>query len=626
MLSESKKLTLRWLGWFGLANVVVFCLASMKLLSAILWSSTRYPILVYGTKLFASGVFYITYLGFFAVLAYLPCVILIPIALIFKNRNWIFLTYILCSIVTALYLALDSIVYCLYHFHVGWHILTMIWGAHGKQFFTLSTREYHLIYYAIAGVFIVEFVLAHWVWQKIILKKRYLNLGKYIAGMLGLCSYIAFAAVYLTSNVVIQHVLIGAARALPLYENIHRLVFLKSINAPLFDPLLEDDLYQFEYRTKPITYPMHAMQCVAPKKTKNVVMIVIDSWRFDMLNKSVTPNISQFAETASVFTEHRSGGNCTGPGVFSLFYGLPAYYWSAMDDQQKQPVFMQELLRDQYQINVLASASLQYPAFIKNVFLHIPDVGPAAEGKTPFERDQTITKKFQQFIAGRDMNKPFFSFLFYDSAHAYCEIDNALKPLQPTIKECQRETLTNASDPVPYLNRYKNAVMLVDNQIKQVLQTLQKKHLLDNTIVIITGDHGQEFNDTHLGYWDHGSDFTKYQVNTPLVVYWPGKKPAKYHFVTTHYDVVPTLMTKVLGCQSPTMDYSFGSDLFSKHDKSYEIVNSYLQLGVVDKHSIISLSQSGHIEVQDINGNVLDNVATGKAAIKQALQQLNMYS
>jgi membrane-anchored protein YejM (alkaline phosphatase superfamily) len=39
--------------------------------------------------------------------------------------------------------------------------------------------------------------------------------------------------------------------------------------------------------------------------------------------------------------------------------------------------------------------------------------------------------------------------------------------------------------------------------------------------VIVTSDHGEEFNDTGKNYWGHNGNFSPYQVAVPLLVRGP---------------------------------------------------------------------------------------------------------
>lgn len=71
---------------------------------------------------------------------------------------------------------------------------------------------------------------------------------------------------------------------------------------------------------------------------------------------------------------------------------------------------------------------------------------------------------------------------------------------------------------------------------------------LKDTIVIVTGDHGQEFNEYEINYWGHGSNFGEYQLRAPMVVHWPGKQARRIDYRTENFDIAPNLMEGALGC------------------------------------------------------------------------------
>ena len=67
----------------------------------------------------------------------------------------------------------------------------------------------------------------------------------------------------------------------------------------------------------------------------------------------------------------------------------------------------------------------------------------------------------------------------------------------------------------------------------------------DNTILIITSDHAEEFADTSPTRFGHGSNYTKYQTQVPLVVHWPGKQAKEFKHRTASIDVAATLIDEV---------------------------------------------------------------------------------
>ena len=98
----------------------------------------------------------------------------------------------------------------------------------------------------------------------------------------------------------------------------------------------------------------------------------------------------------------------------------------------------------------------------------------------------------------------------------------------------------------------------------------------------MTADHGNEFDDNHQGYWGHGSNFTQYQLRTPLIIYWPGKNPQLFTQQTSHYDIAPTLVTRIFGCTNPIPDYGIGRVLpATQSPLPFLIANSYIDFGII---------------------------------------------
>ena len=83
--------------------------------------------------------------------------------------------------------------------------------------------------------------------------------------------------------------------------------------------------------------------------------------------------------------------------------------------------------------------------------------------------------------------------------------------------------LDKHSDLKPFLNHYKNAVFYDDYVVGELINNLKKENLLDNTIIMITGDHEHEFYEN--GFWGHNSAFTKEQIKVPFILYIPNGKP-----------------------------------------------------------------------------------------------------
>ena len=293
--------------------------------------------------------------------------------------------------------------------------------------------------------------------------------------------------------------------------------------------------------------------------------------------------------------------------------------------QKTGPVFISQLLDRHYQAKVLFSADIDIPPFDKTIFyqLHLPSVH-VASGETSPIRDQWITNEFLAFIQSYDNKQPFFSFLLYDAAHGYC-VEQAVRHKFPVKAIGCNRLFFKDSNREDIMNHYKNAVNFVDNEVHKILKTLEKKGLLRNTIVIITGDHGEEFNDNHQGYWGHAGNFTRYQIQTPLILYWPDTLPRVISHQTNHYELVPFLMKHMLGCKNPVSDYSVGDSLLTVTKRPYLLTGSYTNMGIVDKHTITTLLTSGDIIVSDQHARILPEAKKNTSHIKQALVDVRKY-
>jgi membrane-anchored protein YejM (alkaline phosphatase superfamily) len=206
----------------------------------------------------------------------------------------------------------------------------------------------------------------------------------------------------------------------------------------------------------------------------------------------------------------------------------------------------------------------------------------------------------------QNKTNPFFGYLFFDSAHGFDYPKNYKTVFNPSLEQVDYLELNDNYNPSKLINRYKNSLYYIDSKIGLVLKQLEAKNLLKNTIVIITSDHGQEFNDNKKGFWQHGGNFSPYQINVPMMIFDSEKAPQQFNHLTLHYDIIPTLMNSVLGVKNAVSDYSVGQDLFNVRNRDWFVCGYNQKYSVIEKNQITNIYESGLYDVVDLKLNNLN--------------------
>ena len=151
---------------------------------------------------------------------------------------------------------------------------------------------------------------------------------------------------------------------------------------------------------------------------------------------------------------------------------------------------------------------------------------------------ETVSRDFLRWLDHRPADRPFFAFLNYNDAH-----DPYLPP-QPFDKkfggrlERRTDLYTYQMRRAPRTNRpgmtdneiqaeidaYDGAIAYVDQQIGVVLNDLRSRNMLDNTIVVAVGDHGEQFGEH--GLHEHGNSVFMPVLHVPMIVSYGDNTPA----------------------------------------------------------------------------------------------------
>ena len=596
MQSEyNRRQLFRWLGWFAMVNAAVLAIIDLRYLSSGL-----------GDQTWLSWIYLVTiYIGHHSWVAALPLFALVTPFIVFKPsfKSVRLIAVLLMSVLIAV-VVLDSLLWSQSRFHIN--MLTL-------RILGLSSWVFVLVMFFIAMLF--QSILAGRVWAFVTRPRQ--HHGRLLGVFISLCLVVS-VSIFAWADATYYVPVTSVAQQLPVKGGFTAKGFLVRHDLVDISQSRERHLASRlaagpdQSRVDPLSYPLAALQCSAKPEPLNLVIILIDGMRSDMFNPQLTPHMQQFSQRyASQFSQHFSGGNSSRMGVFSLFYALPPGYFGSFEALQKPPVLMTRMADAGYQFGLFSSANMYRPvALDRTAFSNVPNLRMETKPKRApaWQRDQIMTADWLEWMDQRNPDQPFFGFLFFDTVNVHS--------FPPDFAD---RVTADPYDPMPQaFADYKSFVVFDDQLVGKVLDDLEQRGLLENTVVMISADHGQEFNEHGDGVVGHGSGYSRYQLQVPMLLSWPGKTPHQYNHRTSHYDVAPTLMEHLLGCENPPRDYASGVDLYDGESWDWLIAGSYYNYAVVEPEQITITFPSGRYEVRDgdyklinkplINADVLEAV------------------
>jgi arylsulfatase A-like enzyme len=268
----------------------------------------------------------------------------------------------------------------------------------------------------------------------------------------------------------------------------------------------------------------------------NVVIITLDTTRADRLspygfmNVSL-PHLERLAREGVVFDQATSVAPMTLPAHTSLFTGLLPPRHGVRDNADPPLAESQTTLAE-----VLRARGFRTGAFVGSVVLD-PDRGLQQgfdEYRAPAARQRRADAVVDDALRWIDTvaGSPYLLWAHFYDAH---------RPYEP---------------PEPYgslygHNPYVGEIAFVDSQIGRLLDALNMRHLMDRTVVVVAGDHGESLGDH--GEQDHGVFIYESVLRVPFIIRTDAISPTRVGDVVRLTDVMPTLLD-LLGIPAPRTD------------------------------------------------------------------------
>lgn len=325
-------------------------------------------------------------------------------------------------------------------------------------------------------------------------------------------------------------------------------------------------------------------------KSPNVVLISIDTLRADHLgsygyNRNTSPNIDKLAEEGVLFENAFSQAPWTFPSMASMhtsLYSSQLATRSFSNRMEDKFLTIAEQMKNSF---YKTFAVHTHPGLSENFgfsqgfdIFHLEFFSGSEDITSPI-----INKPAVELIS-EHQGSPFFLWIHYLDPHGnYMNHEgfNYASEYEGTLPETNlNPKALSAMDPpldqkdLQYVKGiYDEEISYLDRYVGIIVNHLEELGLKDNTIIIFTADHGEEFMErTRVG---HGQTLYQELIHVPLIIYDPYESSLKGKRIKRNVEVRSIARTIIELCNIENSSF-IGEDLFDISDSDGETTDSYV--------------------------------------------------
>lgn len=292
---------------------------------------------------------------------------------------------------------------------------------------------------------------------------------------------------------------------------------------------------------------------------RNLLFVTLDTVRADRFGAwggaaGTTPELDRFAQRASVFQAAYCSVATTVPSHVSMFTGLSAPEHGVWHNGDDVPAGLPSLfpLLEQAGFRVGGVVGTRLLAGDRLQPLGLPPID--WEGRE-FERPAAkVTADAISWLAGRG-RRPFALWVHYFDTHEPYTPEPALAArfsagyagaLPQRLETAFLLSLLDAEGPrldaadrAHVLGLYDAELHQLDQALGRLLDYFERRGLLQNTLVVIVGDHGQAHGEAD--FWGHGERLLEEVTRVPLLIYHPDRRGRVIDQLVGGVDLAPTV-------------------------------------------------------------------------------------
>jgi len=310
----------------------------------------------------------------------------------------------------------------------------------------------------------------------------------------------------------------------------------------------------------------------SPPKPPNLIIITVDTLRQDHLgcygSDTKTTALDKLASEGFRFRDSVTVAPTTLPSHTSLFTGLyPARHGVRLNGRFQVPdeaqTLAEILLAKGYRTAAFVGSAVlnKHYALDQGFQIYNDDVGSDVNSAQAQRRGADVSHAAIDWLEG--VRAPFFLWVHYFDPHGpydppppydsdYYKGDprNSKHTSMDGISVVYYQNLDGITDIRYPLAQYKGEVTYTDNAIGQLLEAADRRGLRDNTLVLMTADHGESLGENNY-YFDHGETLHDTSMRVPLIIRAPWLEGTRVvEGPVSLVDVYPTVL-ELLDIEAP---------------------------------------------------------------------------
>jgi len=331
----------------------------------------------------------------------------------------------------------------------------------------------------------------------------------------------------------------------------------------------------------PDKYAVQSRAVIESAERPDVLLLVLDTFRADHLfgsGEKLAPNLTSLFSESVVFAQAYSPSSWTLPATRSIFSSL--YSTTARRESSKSQLALHTLpemlaengywtvgLTENHIVTgaLFAQGFHRYYALIR----FYVSSNFALYRWMPYMPQKVILTCLRAYDLGHgrltpkildslpnSQDSPLFLYVHFNEAHyPYYDDDSFLGGIYPGSRRLAWYSLleqlhsgntkleVEPEDLADMLSRYRQGIESLDRELGHLFESLRNSGFWDNSLIIITSDHGEEFLE-HFK-WGHGQSLYQELIHVPLLIKFPqgsGITPQVVESAVNIIDIAPTVL------------------------------------------------------------------------------------